>query len=61
MTRAPREGTTVTCCVRGRSGRPDAARSFTRRSTSRSTTFISVWANDAPMQRRTPPPNGIQA
>jgi hypothetical protein len=24
-------------------------------------TFISTWAIDAPMQRRTPPPNGIQA
>jgi hypothetical protein len=51
----------VTCCVRGRSGLRDAARSRTRRSTSRSTTFISTWANEAPMQRRTPPPNGIHA
>ena len=33
-----------------------------RRSSSvRSTTSISMWANAAPMQRRTPPPNGIHA
>ena len=59
--RASRAGTTVTCSTRGRSGLAEGALSRTRFSTSRSTTRISTWANDAPMQRRTPPPNGIQA
>ena len=60
-TRQPRLGITVTWCTFGRSGRFESARSRTRRSTSRSTTRISTCANDAPMQRRTPPPNGIHA
>ena len=60
-TRQPRAGTTVTCWTLARSGRGEAARSVTRFSTSRSTTRISTCANEAPMQRRTPPPNGIQA
>ena len=59
--RQPRAGTTVTCRMDPRSGLCDGARRRTRRRTSRSTVRISTCANEAPMQRRTPPPNGIQA
>jgi hypothetical protein len=44
-----------------RSPRSVVGTSEKSRSMMRSTTFISMVANAAPRQRRTPPPNGIQA
>ena len=44
----------------GRSSPPTGSRR-TAPAIARRTTSISICANAAPMQRRTPPPNGIQA
>ena len=60
-TGVPRRGEKVMLRRAMPSGRRRAPRSSQRRSVSRRTTRISNSANAAPRQRRTPPPNGIQA
>jgi hypothetical protein len=54
----PWRGENVTLRRATRSGAPETARSVRRRRISPSATRISISANAAPMQRRTPPPNG---
>ena len=56
--RAPRSGTEVMLRTRGLSS--CSVCTFHARKTSRSTAAPSISAKPAPMQRRTPPPNGIQ-
>jgi hypothetical protein len=58
MSCVPPRGENVTLRRATRSGSPDAARTLTRRRISASATRISISANAAPRQRRTPPPNG---
>ena len=58
-TRAPFAGTRVTWRTSVRSAAGAAGRSAARRRTVAMTTRISICANAAPRQRRTPPPNGI--
>src|SRR6185503_4832498 len=59
-TGVPRRGEKVTLRRAMPSGRRRAPRSSQRRSVSRRTTRISNSAKEAPRQRRTPPPKGIQ-
>ena len=56
--RAPSRGTEVMLRTLGTS--PVGVATSWTRSTSRSTATPSICAKPAPMQRRTPPPNGIQ-
>src|ERR1700757_1079688 len=58
--RAPRYGTRMPALTFGRSPAAVVVLNSTRRSISRSTTFISPMAKLAPRQRRFPPPNGNQ-
>ena len=60
MTCVPCRGDSVTLRRVGRSAFALAALSVRVRSTQRITTRISISANAAPRQRRTPPPKGIQ-
>ena len=55
------EGENVTLRRATRSAASEAGRSVRRRRISASATRISISANAAPMQRRTPPPNGTHA
>ena len=59
-TRVPLRGENVTFRRVMLSGRASTPRSARRRSIVCRTTRISISANDAPRQRRTPPPNGTQ-
>ena len=61
ITRDQRSGVSVTERRRMRSLCGRSGRSVTRAATARSTSLISIAANAAPTQRRTPPPNGIHA
>ena len=61
MTSVPPAGENVTLRRAGRSAAGDAALRVRRRRISAIATRISISANAAPMQRRTPPPNGIHA
>ena len=61
ITRVPSAGENVTLRRATRSARGDAGRSVRLRTISAIATRISISANAAPMHRRTPPPNGIQA
>ncbi len=63
-TRAPRDGherdrAPARPARRGATRQPSGARGSSSASIVRRITFISSCANDAPMQRRMPPPNGI--
>ena len=60
ITRAPRAGTCVTLRVSDGSGSGLSGMSSKCLSTTGMIAAISVVANEAPMQRRGPPPNGIQ-
>ena len=61
ITIVPRAGENVTLRRATFSAVEEAGRSARRRTISSSATRISISANAAPMQRRTPPPNGIHA
>ena len=61
ITSPPRSGVTTSALRRARSGSAGARDGATARDAARSTARISISANGAPAQRRTPPPNGIQA
>ena len=58
ITVAPRRGLNVMLRRRVVSGWGSHGSSANRRSAAARTIFISSWANEAPMQRRRPPPNG---
>ena len=60
ITSPPRDGTSAMTRRRTRSGRGSAGESRTADAIAASTARISVSANAAPTQRRTPPPNGNQ-
>ena len=60
ITLVPVAGERVTLRRVGRSGSADAGASSTARRIVSIAIRISSWAKAAPMQRRVPPPNGIQ-